>query len=298
MANVVRLAMVQTRSYARVPSLVQQGFFDHDTPPETENISRALHYIDAAADGGAEIVAFPEGYPGPSQRTPETTFGEVARALGDRAKNRGVYVAFGAAKRETDGSHSNVYCLLGRDGAIAGLYRKMVPGVGESSRPGSQLVVVPTEHINIGLLLCWEAWFPELARAVTMLGADLILYPTGGMVGDLRPAWRTLLAARAVENTVYTASCLNTFGIEEGLCYVFSPEGLVSELLGEGINFADLDMDRLRWLRAQDECFSLPKKYRCIPGLTRALAGRLKAFDECYKVIREGLLTQNRDSSS
>lgn len=297
MANVVRLAMVQTRSYARVPSLVQQGFFDHDTPPETENISRALHYIDAAADGGAEIVAFPEGYPGPSQRTPETTFGEVARVLGDRAKKHGIYVAFGAAKRETDGSHSNVYCLLGRDGAIAGLYRKMVPGVGESSRPGSQLVVVPTEHINIGLLLCWEAWFPELARAVTMLGADLILYPTGGMVGDLRSTWRTLLAARAAENMIYTASCLNTFGIEEGLCYVFSPEGLVSELPGQGINFADLDIDRLRWLRSQDECLSLPKKYHCIPGLARAFARHLETFDRCCEATRLGLLAKNDDAA-
>ncbi len=290
--------MVQSRSYARVPSLVQQRFFDEDTPPETEQVTDALRYIDSAVKGGAEIVAFPEGYPGPSPRTPEIEFDEVATALGEKAKEHGVYVAFGAAMKEVDGSSSNVYCMLGRNGTIAGLYRKMIPGVGEPSRPGSELVVVRTERINVGLLLCWEAWFPELARAVTMMGADLILYPTGGMVGDLRPTWRTLLAARAAENTVYTASNLNTFGVEEGLCYVFSPEGLLSELPGEGINFADLDMDHLRWLRAQDECFSLPKKYRCIPGLTRALAGRLKAFDECCKVIREGLLTQNRDASS
>lgn len=289
MTDRIRLAMVQSRCYARVPSLVQQRFFDDEMPPEADQVADALEYIDTAAEGGADIVAFPEGYPGPSPRTPGLTLDQVAGVLGARARQHRIYVAFGAALKEGCGGFSNVYCLLGKDGDIAGLYRKMIPGVREPSLPGSDIVVVHTEDISIGLLLCWEAWFPELARAVTTEGADLVLYPTGGMVGGLRTTWRTVLAARAAENTVYTASCANVFGVEEGLCCVFGPEGLVSEIPGEGVNYADLDMEQLRWLRGQDECLSLPKKYRCIPGLTRALAGRLEVFDACSAATRQGL---------
>ena len=102
-----------------------------------------------------------------------------------------------------------------------------------------------------------------------MEGADVVLFPTGGMLYHLSPVWGNLIQARATENLVYTASCVNLFGVEDGFAHICGPEGELASSKVEGVLLADLDLSRLDYLRAEDETLAFPKFYRTIPGLWR-----------------------------
>jgi predicted amidohydrolase len=84
-------------------------------------------------------------------------------------------------------------------------------------------------------------------------GVDIIAYPAGGAINELLPGWRTLVYARAIENLVFTVACQNLYGKEEGVGTVAGPEGVLAQAKGEGLIVADLDFDRLAFLRAEDE---------------------------------------------
>jgi predicted amidohydrolase len=265
----VELAMVQPRSYARFMRASPE-IFGPDSPPEAENLVAAERYAERAADNGAQVIAFPEMYPGPGYDPSELEFEEVCVRMADKARELGSYILFGGIKQQGNRAW-NTYNLASPESDGIASYAKMIPAVGEPGEPGDTLGLFDTPLLKIGVVICWEAWFPELSRAVAFSGADLILYPTGGLIYELRESWRTIIAARAAENLVYTACCLNLFGVEAGLSYIFSPEGLLGELLEEGINCAELDLGRLAYLRSQDEAMTTPKLYRAIPGTPRAV---------------------------
>jgi predicted amidohydrolase len=262
----VRLAMVQPRTVR---------------PGERANLERAVAYARQAADQGAQIVAFPECYPGPYSGPCDYS---AAKALGAVAREYGICVAYGfmdpvqpaqgrgesslaptpslpPRKRGTPGLYHNVYQVLGPD---------VDPELsGKQALPGAGLVVAQTPWARVGLLICWEAWFPELCRTLAMRGADLVLFPTGGMLYHLTGVWGALIQARATENLVYTACCANLFGVEDGFAHICGPEGELGSSLTEGVLLADLDLARLAWLRGQDETLAFPKLYKTIPGLWR-----------------------------
>ena len=100
-------------------------------------------------------------------------------------------------------------------------------------------------------------------------GVDIIAYPAGGAINELLPGWRTLIYARAIENLVFTVACQNLYGEEEGVATVASPEGVLAQAKGEGLIVADLDFDRLAFLRAEDEKIEFPKRYATISGVQR-----------------------------
>ena len=173
------------------------------------------------------------------------------------------------------GAYHNVYQLLGADGSVVARYAKTIPSPvdgqlsGKESVPGETLALARLPWGNVGLLICWEAWFPELCRTLAMKGADLVLFPTGGMLYHLANVWGTLIQARATENLIYTASCVNLFGVEDGFAHICGPEGSLASSVEEGVLIADLDLDRLRYLREEDESLAFPKLYKTIPGLWR-----------------------------
>jgi len=283
----VKLAMVQPRSYARFMS-ASQAIFDADSPPESENLRAAERYAEQAAANGAQVVAFPEFYPGPGYKPSEIDFGAVCAHMAAKARELGVYLLFGGVRREGEKAW-NAYNLASPAGGEIASYAKMIPAAGEPAEPGTNPGIFRTPILTIGIVTCWEAWFPELSRAVAFAGADLIVYPTGGLVYELRDSWRHILAARAAENLVYTASCLNLFGVEAGMCDIYSPEGLVAELAAEGVNYAELDLERLAYLRSRDEAMTMPKLYRAIPGTQRALR---PAVVEAYQKAAAELLNR------
>ncbi len=265
----IKLAMVQPKAYSRFMGASPE-VFGPDSPPETANLAHAEQYAEQATAAGAQIVAFPELYPGPGFDPSDLEFDEVCRRMARKARELKTHLFFGGVRRDGDRAW-NTYNLARPDGGEMAGYSKMIPAFGEPAEPGASLGIFDLPFARVGVAICLEAWFPELPRALAFSGVDLILFPTGGLVYELRDSWRTLLAARAAENLVYTASSLNLFGVESGLGYVFSPEGLLEEKLDEGIIFSELDLERLAYLRAQDEAMTTPKLYRAIPGTQRAL---------------------------
>ena len=270
-----KIAVVQPKSYLRYAA---GRVLDDPTAPEEQNLALAFEYIEEAAGNGARLVSFPELYPGPSPGSDALDYDTVVDAMRQKAKEDGVYVLFGGAKQEGEGFY-NLYHLADPHRDSLFVYEKIVPAMSEETMiPGQQPGLVETDDMKIGLLICWEAWFPELARNLAMRGADIVFFPTGGLIYELHDVWRAILQARAAENTVYTASTVNLWGVEAGMSYVFSPEGEIAGRTTEGINYAEVDLDRLVRMRTEDEEFTVPKVYRTIPGTLRALNDQVSSL--------------------
>jgi len=247
-------------------------------PNEEANVERAVAYVSQAAQQGARIVALPECYPGPyggpASFCPDEHLLAVAAAYE-------IYVGYGLMVRADDRStadgdvYYNVYRVAGPQGNVAAEYHKVIPSPVDSElankqlAAGDTLVTFDTPWAKVGLLICWEAWFPELCRMLAMRGIDLVLFPTGGMLYHLSPVWHNIIQARATENLIYTAACVNLFGIEDGFAHICGPEGEIVSSREEGILVADLDLARLRYLRQEEETLRFPKFYKTIPGLWR-----------------------------
>ena len=261
----IRVAAVQPRS--------------HHGPDEERNIEQALGWMDEAARQGADLVVFPEGYPGPTN--PANRY-DAFGPLAERARSLGLHVVAGRIE-PVEGGQGHHVCLhlIDDSGQRAGIYRRTSP-VGpyvykdldiwqvdyvDSPEPPQ---VVSTRLGRIGMLVCSEVYVPELSRLLALQGADLIVYPAGGAINELLATWRTLLWARAIENLVYTAASQNLYAPDEqGVGQIAAPEKVLAASPTEGLLLADLDLDRLEYLRGQDERIEFPKPYDTIPGVTR-----------------------------
>jgi predicted amidohydrolase len=268
----------QTRGIMRSVTLAAVQPLAFRGEEEYKNVERALAYIDEAAAGGAQIIAFPEGYPGPYYG--QLTY-DPDEQIRERARARGIYVVYSrleAAPADPD----YYYCILrliDRNGDVLGSYRRLqttpthvndvlfgkdlVPG------PEEDLVVYETEIGNLGLLICSEVYSPELARVLTLKGADILFYPIGGLIYELTDTWKTMIWARAIENLVYVAATQNLYGCEEGIGTIAGPEQIVAQSKRPGMLLATLDLERLQELRDLDQRLDLPMPYRVIPGLLR-----------------------------
>ena len=278
-----------------------------------EDVKKALEYFHEAVNQRAMMICFPEGYPGPwsggggvhssiSQKSIEYTSLEeypAVKAFTREARDHNVYVTLGLTEREGN-NYYNSYLLIGPHGKVIGKHRKTTPaaferlGDGRIVSKGNELNVFKTEYANIGLLICWEALFPELSRILALKGAEIMVYPTGGKLYELMETWRTVIWARAIENLSYVAFCVNLFGKEKGMAMIAGPEEILAETDKEGVITADLDLDRLRWLRETEESMDIPKKYKCVPGLFRYRR------PELYKLLseRQSLHMENKEEEA
>ncbi len=258
----LRVAAVQPRSAS--------GSSEH------ENVEAAIGAVASAAAQGAQLVVFPEGYPGPTNpRNHYESLGPLAEA----ARRHSVYVVGGRIEPHHEGHYHVTLHLIGPRGDTIGVYRRTTPqgpyiyhdiDVWQFDySAASELRVFATELGTIGMLVCSEVYTPELSRILALQGADVIVFPAGGAINELLPGWRTMVHARAIENLVYTVATQNLYGAEEGVAIIASPEGILATAAGETILVADLDLDRLNYLRNEDERIAFPKPYRTIPGLMR-----------------------------
>jgi 5-aminopentanamidase len=243
---------------------------------EKRNAADSLMWLERAADSSAELVIFPEGYPGPVN--PANDY-DALGPLAKRAADLRLHVIASRAVPFGNG-HAVELNLVDDRGATVGAYRRTTPrgpyvyrdidawnfDYVESPAPPR---VFETRLGRIGMLVCSELYMPELSRLLMMQNVDLIAYPAGGAINELLPGWRTLVYARAIENLVYTAACQNLYGNDEGVGTIAGPEGILAQSKGEGLIVADLDYDRLAFLRAEDEKIEFPKRYCTIPGLQR-----------------------------
>jgi predicted amidohydrolase len=136
------------------------------------------------------------------------------------------------------------------------------------------------------MLICSEAWSPELPLIMALKGADVLFAPIGGAVYELYDHWKCILSARAFENTMYVVTCQNMWGMEDSMGMIVGPDGVLAESRDPGVLVADLDLDRLTELRTRTQELKLPKPYRSIPGMLRHR--RPDLYDEITKE-REGL---------
>jgi N-carbamoylputrescine amidase len=210
----------------------------------SENLTRAVARVREATKRGAQVICLQELFGAPyfckSQRAerfdlaepiPGPTTDTMCRLAGEL----GVVMIVPVFEREAAGVYRNTAAIVDADGSLMGVYRKMhIPDdplynekyyftPGESETPGESAHVATTSGFsvwrtrfaNVGVLICWDQWYPEAARITALLGADIIFYPTA--IGwhpaeketwgaSQLDAWRTAQRAHAIANGVYVAA--------------------------------------------------------------------------------------------
>jgi len=158
------------------------------------NLARSIRGIREAAEAGAQLVVLQELHTGPYFcQTEETACFELAETIpgpstevfGKLAKELHLVIVTSLFEKRTAGLYHNTAVVLERDGSIAGKYRKMHipddPGYYEKFyfTPGDLgFTPIQTSLGKLGVLVCWDQWYPEAARLMALAGADLLIYPT------------------------------------------------------------------------------------------------------------------------
>jgi 5-aminopentanamidase len=287
-----KIAVVQPRNYQRGWKVNWPVTFGPDAKPAETQLANALEWMEKAKNGGACLCVFPELYPGPCVPSVDRpTYGDVEIFMRDAAKRVGIWTIYGSKADDGNSGTYNQLRVISPDGRIAAEYNKLIPASNENNTPGDDGIVVDCGDLKVGLLICWEMWFPEISRILRFKGADILVAPTGALVYELGEAWKTVAQARALENDCYSAITVNLFGLEDGMCQVAGPEGVVASMKGEGILFADIDLERLKFMRETDEDIIVPKPYRGMPGLLKWL--RPEVID-LYHATGERFMTERK----
>ncbi len=203
---------------------------------KSDNIARAIAYVKEAARSGAQIILLPELFEGLYFcKDKEEGYFEWARALEDHplieqfsllAKTLEVVLPVSYFEKDGDDFY-NALVVIDADGRVLENYRKTHipdgPGYEEKFyfKPGNTgFKVWKTKYADIGVGICWDQWFPETARALTLQGAELIFYPTA--IGsepeievDSQAHWQRVQQGHAAANTVPVIAA-NRIGQEQG----------------------------------------------------------------------------------
>ena len=253
----------------------------HNTADRDDNKRRLAEKIRSLAAKGAELVVLQELHNGLyfCQEENVETFnqaepipGPSTEFYGVLAKELGVVIVTSLFERRATGLYHNTAVVLEKDGTIAGKYRKMHipddPGYYEKFyfAPGDMgFKTIDTSVGRLGVLVCWDQWYPEAARLMALAGAEILIYPTaiGYDPNDTRDeqerqrmAWQTVQRGHAVANGLPVVT-VNRVGDEDGVpfwgtSFVAGPQG---ELLYEAPTneevevIVDVDMQRSEQVR-------------------------------------------------
>lgn len=212
---------VPERIYCMKVGLIQQA----NTCDRTDNIKKLKNSIRLCADEGAELVVLQELHNGlyfcQTEDTQmfdlaETIPGPSTNEFGALAKELGVVLVLSLFERRAPGLYHNTAVVIEKDGSIAGKYRKMHipddPAYYEKFyfTPGDLgFEPIETSVGKLGVLVCWDQWYPEAARLMAMKGAEMLIYPTaiGWESSDTEEekkrqlgAWVTVQRGHAVAN--------------------------------------------------------------------------------------------------
>ena len=252
------------------------------TANKEQNLQKAISKVREAAQQGAQIVclqelftslyfcdeenydnfALAEAVPGPSTDT-----------LSSLAAELNVVIIASLFEKRAMGVYHNTTAVLDADGAYLGKYRKMHipddPGFYEKFyfTPGDLgYKVFKTKYATIGVLICWDQWYPEAARITALMGAEILFYPTA--IGwattqdeatnkEQYDAWQTIQRSHAVANGVHVVS-VNRVGHEAGVdfwggSFVANPFGKLLYQASHGneeIIIQDLDLNKSDYYRS------------------------------------------------
>jgi len=219
------------------------------TPDPVENLARQVRLADQAGKAGAQIICTQEMFR--SQyfcqledhrffKLAETIPGPSTDALGKIAKKHKAVVIASLFEKRTAGLYHNTAAIIETDGSIKGIYRKMhIPDdplyyekfyftPGDAGENGG-FHAWDTSHGKIGVLICWDQWYPEAARLTAMQGAQILFYPTaiGWHPSEKQEhghaqheSWELIQRSHAVANGCFVCSP-NRIGIE----HIFDAHG-------------------------------------------------------------------------
>ena len=257
------------------------------SPDPAENTEKAIVGVRQAAEQGAQIICLQELFrsqyfcqsedhkyfelaesiPGPSTER----FGEVAKELG-------VVIVASLFEKRAPGLYHNTAAIIDADGSYLGKYRKM--HIPDDPQFYEKFYFTPgdlgfrswdTRYARIGVLVCWDQWYPEAARLTAMAGAQILFYPTaiGWLPGEKaehgaqqQAAWETIQRSHAIANGVYVCA-VNRVGHEGdpaggiefwGGSFVSDPGGRVlvrggtgEEILTARCELSKVDVSRTHW---------------------------------------------------
>lgn len=258
------------------------------SPDTAANVHKARSLVRDAAARGAQVVLLPELFE--SQyfpKDPGLDFRHLARPFAGHPTIVGLSelaaelsVVLPVSFFEADGENCyNSLAMIDADGSVMGLYRKShIPeGAGYNEKDyfapgGTGFKVWDTRYGRLGAGVCWDQWFPEAARAMALMGAEVLLYPTaiGSEPDDpelqTAPHWRRVMQGHAGANLCYLGAA-NRVGREQGrtcaidfygTSFIAGPFGeIVAQAEGgeETIVMAELDLARVRRLRSEWSLF-------------------------------------------
>lgn len=254
------------------------------TSNKQENLDKAIQKVREAAAKGAQIVCLQELFTSlyfcdvedyDNFKLAESIPGPSTDALQKVAAELGVVIIASLFEKRTEGLYHNTTAVLDADGAYLGKYRKMHipddPGFYEKFyfTPGDLgYKVFKTKFATIGVLICWDQWYPEAARITSLMGAEILFYPTAIGWANTQDeatnteqynAWQTIQRSHAVANGVHVVS-VNRVGEEAGLrfwggSFISNPFGSLiykashddEEIIVEELDLAKSDNYRTHW---------------------------------------------------
>lgn len=231
-----------------------------DQGNKEKNLETIKENVVRAKREGAQLVIFPElsltGYVVRDQiyELAERIPGRSTRVIEKLAKENELHIIFGMPEtcEKTQATLYNSAVLVGPNGFIGKYHKMYLPthSIFEEKRyfrPGYQVAVYDTELGKIGLVICYDIFFPEVTRLTRLKGAQLIVCISASP-GIRRSFFETLTAARAIENTAFLAY-VNRAGIEDGLQFwggsrLIAPSGrIIAEAKYDEEDFVVAEMD-------------------------------------------------------
>jgi predicted amidohydrolase len=232
----------------RMVNLAAVHYHPRNSGSSMENLENFSRFIEMAAEKNADIVCLPEAitlagtgktYIEASEPVP----GPSTEFLGEVARQHKLYIVAGLLERDGPAVY-NTAVLIDREGELAGRYRKVAlprEEIEGGVTPGNSYPVFDTDFGRIGMMICWDLEFPEVARQLATQGAEVLLMPIWG--GNL-----TLASARSIENQIWLIS--SSYNMKTG---IFDLEGeLVAEANEEEpVAMVQVDLNKhqyWRWL--------------------------------------------------
>lgn len=261
------------------------------------NRAQAVRWATAAADQGADLIVLPElassGYVFTDQEEAQRAAedpddGPMVRALREVSAAHGCHIVAGLNERDGDCRHNSAV-LVGPSGRLA-TYRKLHLFYNEQTwfEPGDDLPVVDLPIGRVGIIICYDLWFPEPVRALAMAGAEVIAVPTNWVASFKRTVWDDrgycqgdyVAMATAAQNGVVMA-CADRIGTEREVAFLGAsiivgadgwPVAGPASKGGEELLVADVDLDSVERARQRTPRNHLLTDRR--PDAYRATAGR------------------------
>ncbi len=238
-------------------------------------------FVAEAADAGARLVVFPE-YSSYFVATMDSTLADNAEPLDGAfvatltalAHRHGTTIVAGLVETGTGDRVRNTLVAVDANG-IRAVYRKqhLYDAFGQKESDwieAGELTppqLIEIDGIRFGMMTCYDLRFPEVARTLVDAGADALLVPAEWVRGPLKEHhWSTLLAARAIENTVYVIAADHPGPVGVGLSQIIDPQGVVlaGAPSGESLALAALSRETITSTRATNPALAL-RRYTVTP---------------------------------